>query len=238
MRLLVTRPLVDAHGTVLALEALGHTVSLEPLLRIDPLSEAAIADKPYQAVLVTSANAVRALAHRPEAARLSDTHVLAVGAASGRAAMAAGFTRVENAAGDLTALSALVGKRCNPGAGPLLYAAGRVVSGDLKGLLEAQGYEVDRAVLYDAVEVDALSPETVARLRDGGIDGVLLYSPRSARIWNRVVEQAALRENTTSLAHFCLSQAVADALRGAPGWSDAAIRVASEPNEQTLVDLI
>ena len=238
MRLLVTRPLDDAHGTVRALQARGHTVFLEPLLRIEPVAGAAIAQKPYQAVLVTSANGVRALARMADTSSLKETPVLAVGEASGRAAAAAGFSAVRHAAGDLAALAALVGEQCQPDGGALLYAAGSVVSGDLKGLLLARGYDVDRVALYEAAPAETLSHETETSLRDQAIDGVLLYSPRSARIWGRVLERSGLAENAGSLVHFCLSQAVADALFDETGWKGVPLRIASEPNEKSLLEVI
>lgn len=238
MRLLVTRPLDDAHGTVRALEARGHIVLLEPLLRIEPAAGVSIPQKPYQAVLVTSANGVRALARLAGTANLKETPVLAVGEASGRAAAAAGFGTVRHAAGDLAALAALVSEQCQPDGGALLYAAGSVVSGDLRGLLQARGYDVDRVVLYEAVSAETLSHETEISLRDHTIDGVLLYSPRSARIWGRVLERSGLAENAGSLVHFCLSQAVADALSDETGWKGVPVRIASEPNEKSLLEVI
>ena len=221
-----------------ALEERGHSVVLEPLLRIEPLPGVTIADKGYQAVLVTSANAVRALALLPQAGDLKDTLVLAVGEASGRAASLQGFSAVEHAAGDLSALAELVNARCTPDEGPLLYAAGSVVSGDLKGLLEACGYDVDRVVLYEAVAAETLSPAIKDHLWGGTLDRILLYSPRSARIWGRAVEHAGLAEAAGSVVHICLSEAVAAALREETGWDGVATRIAPEPNEKSLLKVI
>ena len=236
MRLLVTRPLADAHGLVQALEARGHKVDLEPLLRITPVAGAVIPDRTYQAVLVTSANGARALADLPEGRNLLSVPVLAVGVASGKAAVAAGFASVEDADGDLAALGELVSKRCEREGGPLLYAAGSMVSGDLKGLLEAQGYTVERAVLYHAAEAEALSAATRALLAAGVLDGVLLYSPRTARVWGRLVHEAGLSEKAMQIDHFCLSRAVANALGDETGWPEIKIRVAAAPNEAALLD--
>ncbi len=238
MRLLVTRPKGDAPDTVRALEDRGHTVLLEPLLHIEQMRDAAIPRNEYQAVLVTSANGVRALACVDGAQTLKGTLVLAVGEASGRAATAAGFRTVRNAAGDLDALSALVSEQCDPDGGALLYAAGSVVSGDLKGLLGARGYEIDRVVLYTAKPVETISHEIEVRLRDGMIDGVLLYSPRSARIWGQVTGRSGLAENVRSMVYFCLSRAVADALVTETGWEGAQVTIAPEPNEKSLLEVI
>lgn len=238
MRLLVTRPEADAPATVRALEEHGHSVVLEPLLRIEPVTGVTIADKAYQAVLVTSANAVRALARLPTAGRLRDTQVLAVGEASGRAAGSQGFGKVDHAAGDLSALAELVSARCTIDGGPLLYAAGSVVSGDLKGILEARGYDVDRVVLYEAIAAETISAAVAGQLQKGMIDGILLYSPRSARTWVRAVEHAGLAQTARALVHVCLSEAVATALREESRWAGVEIRVSPEPNEKSLLKVI
>ena len=238
MRLLVTRPEADAPATVRALEERGHSVVLEPLLRIEPVPGVVVADKDYQAVLVTSANAVRALARLPQAGDLKDTLVLAVGESSGRAAALQGFGKVDHAAGDLSALAELVSARCAIDGGPLLYAAGSVVSGDLKRILEARGYAVDRVVLYEAIAAESISAAVADLLREGIIDGILLYSPRSARTWVRAVEHADLAEAAGAMVHVCLSEAVAAALREESGWAGVDTRVASEPNEKSLLKVI
>lgn len=227
MHLLVTRPREDAAELSEALRVRGHRVTAEPLLRIEPVPGAEIGGCTYQAILVTSANGVRALEKSNEMPRLSVVPVLAVGQASSAAAMEAGFHNVVSADGDLDDLTRLVRSRCLPEAGPLLYAAGRRVSGDLKGLLEADGYEVERAVLYDAIEAQRISDETHQALERGEIDGVLLYSPRTARIWSRLAPDAGI-------THFCLSQAVSDALGGLSGPR----LVAARPNQDDLLALI
>lgn len=221
-----------------ALAALGHEAVHAPLLAIEPVADAEIPSHAFQAVLVTSANGVRALAQGRGARRMAATPVLAVGAASSAAAKAAGFSRVEDAAGDLSALCALVRARLDPGGGPLLYAAGRVVSGDLKGLLEADGFTVERVVLYDAVEADELAPHVAELIRERKLDAVLLYSPRGAKIWRRIVTSAGLSAAAMGLVHFCLSPAVARALLEDDAWQETVLRIAAQPNEPALFNAL
>ena len=233
MRLLITRPEQDAGPLAALLTERGHSVRLEPLISIVSEAGAVIPEKAYQAVLVTSANGVRALAATRGVDRVKDCRVLAVGKASAEASREAGFGRVEDAAGDLRDLVRLTEEACAPSNGPLLYAAGKVVSGDLKAMLEAEDYEVDRVVLYDAVPADRLSSATLSALRAGEIDGVLHFSPRSARIWARVAPVEA-----QGLVHYCLSQAVADALLEGLKEPASEVRVAARPNQDALIALI
>ncbi len=238
MRLLVTRPERDTGDVTRILEARGHTVLLNPLLRIEPVADADVPDIRYQAVLVTSANGIRTLAGRPEFARLSKLPLLAVGQASSEAALAAGFSDVTSADGGLEDLVRLVATNCEPSGDPLLYLAGRTVSGDLKGMLEGEGYDVARVVLYDALETDALSPQTADALASRDLDGVLLYSPRTARIWARCTVAAGLESAALSLAHFCLSPAVARALNREFSRPPGDVRVAVKPDQENLLALL
>ena len=68
VRLLLTRPEPDAARTAAALRARGHEPIVAPLLAIEIVSDADLGAGPWAAILVTSANAVRAIAGRISAA--------------------------------------------------------------------------------------------------------------------------------------------------------------------------
>ena len=59
MRVLVTRPLPDGERTAKALRAKGHEVLLVPLMQVRPVP--AVVAGNWSAVIITSANALRAL---------------------------------------------------------------------------------------------------------------------------------------------------------------------------------
>jgi uroporphyrinogen-III synthase len=64
LRVLVTRPREQASPLVNALESRGFAVVVEPLIRIEPLSDDAIDVRGYDCVIVTSPNGARELARR------------------------------------------------------------------------------------------------------------------------------------------------------------------------------
>ncbi|MEN6541522.1 uroporphyrinogen-III synthase [Parvibaculum sp.] len=235
MRLLVTRPDEDAGPLVEALAGLGHEAISAPLLTIRLAENAIIPDMVWQAILITSANGARAIAMRREMARLAQVPVLAVGEASAAAARVAGFTNVTTAGGDVHALAGLVLGRLSPGGGPILHVAGAVTAGDLKGMLEARGFSVERAVLYEAVAADELPQAAAAALRAGRVDGALFYSPRTARQFADLVRRAGLEQELVTLTAYCLSAAVADALAGLPF---RAVTVAAEPSQTSLLECL
>jgi uroporphyrinogen-III synthase len=235
VRLLVTRPGEDAPSLVAALETMGHEVVTAPLLTIRFEQAPVIPEKDYQAVLITSANGARALAGRPELTRLRSLPVLAVGEASAEAAREAGFMRCEPAEGDVGALAALVRRRLTPQGGPLLHIAGSITAGDLRGDLAADGFEVERAVLYEAVAASHLPCAAARALRAGELDGALFYSPRTARSFATLIREAGLEQTLRPLAAYCLSAAVAGALRDLPFRT---VSVADEPSQAAMLRLL
>jgi len=234
VRLLVTRPEADAERTAAALRARGHTVAIAPLLRIEPVTDAEIGVGPWTAILVTSANAARAVAAHQRFAELQTLPVLAVGERSAQAMRAVGFADVssaEGAAGDLTRLAAARLKRGEP----LLYLAGADRSGDIAADLAAQNFLVCTTVVYRAVQANAV-PAAAAEALAGGIDGVLHFSHRSAAVYVNLTRHAGLSERALKKpAHFCLSAQVAEPLTQA-GAVD--IRIARAPTEAAMLSLI
>lgn len=108
MRLLVTRPEPECERTAALLRRRGHDVMLLPLLRIEPLADAALDAGPWAAVLFTSANAVRAIAAHRRFRDLVNLPVYTVGRRTQAAAATAGFASVMSADGDVNDLVRLI----------------------------------------------------------------------------------------------------------------------------------
>jgi uroporphyrinogen-III synthase len=232
LRVLITRPREDAAPLARILEGMGHEAVIEPLLDIRYEDGPPLDLDGVRGLLLTSANGVRALARRTDR---RDLPAWAVGDATARAAREAGFLQVESAGGDVASLAALVAARCAPGPGPLLHAAGTAVAGDLAGDLGARGFAVERRVLYAAEPADSLSPESLSRLYAGTIDAVLFFSPRTARSFVRLAGRAGLSKRMAGTVAFCLSEAVAEAVRTLP-WKG--VCVAARPDQASLLDLL
>ncbi len=236
MRLLITRPREDAENLAEALAARGHETVIEPLLEIRYLAMAE-ADRArlldgVQAVLVTSANGLRAFALVSDR---RDVAVLAVGDASARAAVKAGFAGVESAGGDVVALARMVIETRRPEDGALLHAAAGKVAGDLSGMLQKAGFEVRRAVLYEAHKAGHLSAAASAGIAAGKFHGVLLFSPRTAESFVSLIAAAGLTGRCRKITAYCLSEAVAEKLRGLE-W--AAVAVAARPDQPSLIETV
>lgn len=231
MRILITRPIDDARPLADALEQRGVEVLIEPLLEIRHLDDAEIDLTGVQALLFTSANGVRAFA---ALSPRREIRVFTVGDGSADAARQAGFPHVESAKGDVEALAALVVDRLKAGDGILFHAAGTVTAGDLKARLEGLGYQVRRAQLYEAKIATALSTETRANLTLGGIDAVLLFSPRTAATFAELWREAG-SPSLTHIHALCLSAAVAREI-GELGWAE--VEIADRPDLPSMLALV
>jgi uroporphyrinogen-III synthase len=226
MRLILTRPAEDNESLSRKLENLGHQVAASPLLEIVANVNIKIPLKPWAAILITSANGIRNL---PSGLVRPDTRLIAVGAQSAQAARACGFQNVESQGGDVERLGAWITQNLSPASGPLLYLTGKEISGDLAGLLSQQRFEIDRIETYQA------QPRPLILTRDeiADCDGVLLYSPRSAKLWLNEIEARGFTDVAALLQHYCLSPAVSKILP--QNWR---LSVASEPTESALLQLL
>jgi uroporphyrinogen-III synthase len=233
VRLLLTRPQADAERTAGALRQRGHEVIVAQLLAIEILPNAEIGAGPWAAILVTSANAVRAIAGHRRRAELRGIPVFTVGRHTAAAMRDLGFTAVVSADGNVTDLASLVIARQKPGA-QLLYLAGEERSGDLAGMLRGQNLGVHTALVYRAVAAATL-PNHAANALKTGIDGVLHFSRRSAEAYLDAARAAGVYEAAlTKPVHFCLSDRVAEPLMAAGAGM---IRIAARPEEGALIAL-
>jgi uroporphyrinogen-III synthase len=226
MRLLVTRPVDDAGPLAEKLQGLGHEAVILPLLAIKPKDTVEIPDMAFQALCTTSANGLLCRAN------LSSFYHLpfyAIGPQSAGAARHLGFTHVSGKGGNVEGLVQYICKHAKPDAGPLLYLSGAETTGDLEGKLKAHGFSVARVVVYDAV------PEAVADLaqRIANADGVLLYSPRSAKLWCAQVAEVKAVDVTATLTHYCLSANVAANLP--KHWTR---RISPTPDEGGMLSIL
>lgn len=232
MHLIVTRPQPDAEDLQRKLEIRGHRVSLAPLLDIRMAGQR-IPNRSYQAVLLTSANSARALARHPARDRLSGKICYTVGPQSRSAALAAGFVNVVEAGGTVNAIIERVQKELETSRGPLLYLSGEETSGDVEAVLKGRGFDVDRVIMYAAVPATHLPPAISSMIRRRAVDGVMLYSRRTAAVWSKCIAAHGLEPFAATMIHLCLSGAVAAALPRS--WRG---EVAAVPSEQGMFELV
>ncbi len=242
MRLIVTRPQPEAERTAAALRRAGHAVEVAALLRIESIPAAELGSGPWSALVVTSANALRALDAHPRRAELLDQllglRVFAVGRRTAAAARAAGFADAEAAGGNVQELAQRLrawAKAEPAGRDPLLYLAGEDRSGDLPAALAAAGQSVTTVVVYRAVKADKFPAAIAEALSAGQIEGVLHFSRRSAEAYIDCARAGGMLAQALAVTHFCLSAPIAEPLL-AEGAKRT--RIAPHPEETALIALV
>jgi uroporphyrinogen-III synthase len=161
--------------------------------------------------------------------------VFAVGNATARAARRAGCATVVAAAGDGEDLARLIARRCRPDSGALLHLSGDNVRARLAEALTGAGFTLRRQAVYRAVAASALAPVTIAALGRREVDAVLLFSPRTARIFVALIGRHGLQASLVATAAICLSAAVAEPCRELV-WG--AIHTAARPELPALLEAL
>ena len=230
VKMLVTRPEPDAQATLARLDALGISAVAAPVMVRQTLDASLPPPDGFTAMVLTSANAVRALAERGVLEQYRHLPVFAVGDRTARDASEAGFERVSSAAGALQDLvNAMTIARMR---GPIFYPTGKHQSADLAKALAPLGVMVATAKIYDMVAIDALPAQILAEL-GGEIGAVLAYSRRTAEIFATLATSLP-RDKRSKLAMLCLSETVAEPLLEA---RFSRISLADRPDEDAMMAL-
>jgi uroporphyrinogen-III synthase len=235
MAILVTRPQPDNDTTTSALRARGFDVLPAPMLQFEAVPLRDDPDAHYGAVIVTSANALRAIAGQPDIADLQKLPLFAVGERTAEAARAAGFAHVISADGDVHALRDLMVERVRAKklkkSQTLLYLAGADLARDLAGELGERGFSVVTQTTYRMAPVTKLPADVGDAFAAGKVQAVLHYSRRSARAFVEAVRAAGVEISALAVPQCCLSDQVASVMRDA-GASQ--VMAAPTPHENAL----
>ncbi len=230
MAVLVTRPHPDNEDTARALRERGFKVVLAPMLRFEALPLADDLDADFAAVIVTSANALRAA--EAQLGPLLKLPLFAVGEHTASEARRLGFGQVVSAEGDAGKLRDHLRKNLKAKkAKRLLYLAGNDLSRDLAGELSGHGFEVVTRTTYRMAALSSLSRATRDAFAANEVEAVLHYSQRSARAFLEAARAEGVEISALAVPQFCISANVAAILREA-----GALRVlaAASPDENAL----
>ncbi|HTG37445.1 uroporphyrinogen-III synthase [Sphingomonas sp.] len=208
-RLIVLRPEPGNAATLARIAAAGGDGVAMPLFAVRPLDWAVPDPAAFDALLLTSANAVRHAG--PGLARLSALPVVAVGGATANAARAAGLLVVATGSGDAQAAATLLRER---GCQHPLHLAGR------------EHRPVAGVTPITVYASEPVAPEGVERLTDAV---ALIHSPRAGARLAACVDAAGLPRARTAVA--AISPAALAAAGG--GWRRAI--TIDRPNDDALV---
>jgi len=228
-----TRPETDSADLLAALETRGFRHLSAPMLAISfPATDTPFDISPYQALIFTSANGVRAFDRLTNDRSLP---ALCVGDATARMCRELGFATVQSANGDIHDLATLIRQKIDPSSGPLFHPAARKTAGDLGEMLRNDGFQIDRQTVYEAIASDELSPDVLTALRHHHIDVILFFSPRTAETFVKLVHSYKLEDDLSGVSAICLSPAVQSKISDLT-WHRT--YVASQPTQEYLLSLL
>lgn len=230
MKLWLTRPLGDSAAMHRALAGRGISSIVAPVMQIIPLE--IVPPLRPDALLVTSRHAGPALRSLPESWRRLP--VFSVGGATARVVRTAGFSDIAVGDGQVQGLLPPLLAWGKNGA-RLLYLRGETVRFDLTSLLAPHRILLDSVVAYRAAAAASLPATLLDALREHTITHAVFYSPRSARIALRLLQQHGLGQQAADITALCLSKEIATALQHAPF---AHIKVAAQPTHHAMMELL
>lgn len=232
-QVLLTRPDWQACELELELEPLGYQCIVDPMLTIrsvpwdhDFLVDAA-------ALVVTSPNGARALAHAPGDDPLCP--VYAVGPRTAEEIKKAGYLNVQHAQGTADSLLALIKESIPRLEGRVVYLSGDVCTVDIARELRRAGQEAIRVVTYVAQPVDHLRPSTIDALSSGTLLAATFMSVRTARVFCDLCETATLETRCQNITAVALSTKIGESLKRL-SWRQ--VLHAERPSRAALIEVM
>jgi len=232
---IVTRPEADAEALQAPLEAMGHRVSLAPMLTISFPGTAPLDVTGCAALIATSRNGLRALEIQRDSLspEVWQIPLFAVGPGSAALARSMGFAEVVEGPANAAALVPLLAVRFAGQASVFTHLSGDAQAFDLKAALVPLGFELRQLVLYRSNPATVLPGDILTGLAQNSFDAVILMSPQTAQTFVKVVAQAGLTDGARKLDFLCLSSAVESQLMA---WQPVRAAIAAKPNlEEILV---
>lgn len=200
--ILLTRPKHDAEKDAQNLKNLGYTTISSPLLAIESVQHSDINTKHYNALLFTSANAVRFFKNHD-----TSRTVFAVGNNTTDALIKAGYKTINNASGTAKDLEALI---CNKQktSDKLAFIRGQDIAYPLSNQLKKHGFGIDEYITYKTTPTKTLTSEAAQKIKNENCSAITLYSKKTAEYLIETLEKTALLPHLKQTKLLCISPSV------------------------------
>lgn len=230
--ILITRPEEDAKDFAEDVRQAGFQPLIAPMLNIAALKFDVPDLVDYQALLFTSANAVRVFTDRCDDRNIP---VYTVGTRTAQVAQKAGFETVYSAEGTGLDLVDLVTAELRGEGGKLLHVRGVHVAVDVDDLLNDEGFGVDTLVVYEARPADDISAEIRGFIKAGDVEAVTFFSKRTAEQFIKLVQKHNLEGALTGIKSLCISASVLEYVQ-VLSWQETYKSV--QPDRAALLELL
>ncbi|NRA85909.1 MAG: uroporphyrinogen-III synthase [Rhizobiales bacterium] len=236
-KILVTRPLEDYQRTADNLFKLGFAAIHAPMMvfKLKAFIKPDISQ--YSALIFTSANGIRAIEKADCFSEIIKLPCYVVGAQTAEMAKKVGFKIFAKGAGDVNSLCDVIinDYRQRGMSAALLHVSGLHKAGNLSRILKEAAIDVGSIHAYEMLEEGFIAEDIQRAFMGDDIKAILLYSPRSAKIFVKNIKKLGLLQNISEIPTYCLSNNIAELLRKSYLKH---IYFVEQPNEAALLNLL
>ena len=228
MNILITRPLIDSEDLMGKLFSLGHKIIHIPTLKISSIKTESLDINKYDALIFTSANAVRSLkVVSEEKSKLC----FCVGSITEKIARQSGYYNTLSAGGTVNALKNLIinSNQINEKS-KIAYFCGDNVAYDLDLELKKEGLKINKIINYKSEKITDLNDQNKDIIVSHPPDMIFVYSLRSGESFIEIIRNHSLYQLMTESKVMCISGKVANLFKS-QGWKKIEV---FNPGEELL----
>ncbi len=207
MNIILTRPLIDSEDLMAKFFSLGHKIIHLPTLKISSLNIDPINLDQFDAIVFTSANAIKYLKTEKQK---NNIVCFCVGSITEKIARMNGFTNTISAGGTVNALKHLIinSKKIKKNK-KIAYICGDNLSFDLDLDLISEGYKIEKIVNYSSEKILDINIQNKELIKNNPPHYIFVYSQRSAQSFIEIVKKYSLYPLMTGSTVMCISKKVA-----------------------------
>ena len=228
MNILITRPLIDSEDLMGKLFSLGHKIIHIPTLKISPSKTESVDLNEYDAIIFTSANAIRNLTViNEEKSKLC----FCVGSITEKIARQSGYHNTISAGGTVNALKNLIinSDQINEKS-KIAYFCGDNVAYDLDLELKKEGLKIRKIINYTSEKITDLNDQNKKIITSHSPDIIFVYSLRSGESFIEITRNHSLYPLMTGSKVMCISDKIASLFKS-DGWKKVEV---FNPGEELL----
>ena len=228
MNILITRPLIDSEDLMGKLFSLGHKIIHIPTLKISPSKTESVDLNEYDAIIFTSANAIRNLTViNEEKSKLC----FCVGSITEKIARQSGYHNTLSAGGTVNALKNLIinSNQINEKS-KIAYFCGDNVAYDLDLELKKEGLKISKIINYKSEKITDLNDQNKKIIASHSPDIIFVYSLRSGESFIEITRNHSLYPLMTESKVMCISDKIANLFKS-DGWKKVEV---FNPGEELL----
>ena len=215
MNILITRPLIDSEDLMGKFFSLGHKIIHIPTLKISAVETKLVNINLYDALIFTSANAIRNLKVSNDGKKKL---CFCVGSITEKIARQLGYHNTLSAGGTVNALKNLIintnqiNKKSR-----IAYFCGDNISYDLDLELKREGLNISKIINYKSEKIIGLNDKNKEIITNHSPDIIFVYSQRSGESFIEIVRNHSLYPLMTGSKVMCISEKVARVFKS-DGW--------------------